>query len=44
MDTPPNHDITMRIAFAAKMGNRTLAQRVIEAGCLPAHQHNDLRS
>lgn len=44
MDTPPNHDITMRIAFAAKMGNRTLAQRVIEAGCLPPHQNNSLRA
>ena len=44
LDAPPSHDITMRMAFAAKMGDRALAQRVIDARCLPAHQQNSLRT
>ena len=44
LDTPPSHGITMRMAFAAKMGDRALARRVIDAGCLPAHQQNSLRT
>ena len=42
LDTPPSHGITMRMAFAAKMGDRALARRVIDAGCLPAHQQLSL--
>lgn len=34
----------MRMAFAAKMGDRALARRVIDAGCLPTHQQNSLRT
>ena len=44
LDTPPSHGITMRMAFAAKMGDRALARRVIDAGCLPTHQQNSLRT
>ena len=44
LDTPPSHGITMRMAFAAKMGDRALARCVIDAGCLPAHQQNSLRT
>ncbi|WP_296183661.1 MOSC domain-containing protein [uncultured Corynebacterium sp.] len=44
LDATPSHDITMRMAFAAKMGDRALAQRVIDARCLPAHQQNSLRT
>ena len=44
LDNPPSHGITMRMAFAAKMGDRALARRVIDAGCLPAHQQNSLRT
>ena len=44
LDNPPSHDITMRMAFAAKMGDRALARRVIDAGCLPAHQQKSLRT
>lgn len=44
LDTPPSHGITMRMAFAAKMGDRALARRVIDAGCLPTRQQNSLRT
>ena len=44
LDTPPSHGITMRMAFAAKMGDRALARRVVDAGCLPTHQQNSLRT
>ena len=44
LGTPPSHGITMRMAFAAKMGDRALARRVVDAGCLPAHQQNSLRT
>ena len=44
LDNPPSHGITMRMAFAAKMGDRALARRVVDAGCLPTHQQNSLRT
>ena len=44
LETPPSLGITMRMAFAAKMGDRALARRVIDAGCLPTHQQNSLRT
>ena len=44
LGTPPSHGITMRMAFAAKMGDRALARRVVDAGCLPTHQQNSLRT
>lgn len=44
LDNPPSHGITMRMAFAAKMGDRALARRVVDACCLPTHQQNSLRT
>lgn len=32
---PPGHDVDVRTAFAAAMGDEVAARRVIEAGCLP---------
>lgn len=40
--TPPRHGITMQEAFLAKMGNKDLARRVVEAHCLPGHHHQQL--
>lgn len=39
----PAHDITMRMAFAAKMGDRALARRVVDAKCLPPQHAKKLR-
>lgn len=37
----PEHGITMGTAFAAKMGNKKLAEQVYNSGCMPAaHQDN----
>ncbi|WP_080792916.1 MOSC domain-containing protein [Corynebacterium pacaense] len=38
----PGHDITMEMAFRAKMGDRDLARRVVAAGCLPGPYHDEL--
>lgn len=38
----PEHDITMGMAFRAKMGDRELARRVVEAAVLPAIHHDQL--
>ena len=38
----PTHGITMGQAFAAKMGNKEAAAKVVSAACLPAHHHNKL--
>ncbi len=38
----PAHDITMGMAFAAKMGDKELARRVVEANVLPAIHHEKL--
>lgn len=38
----PDHDITMSMAFHAKMGNKDLARRVVAANCLPARYHEEL--
>ncbi|MFW9060756.1 MOSC domain-containing protein [Corynebacterium striatum] len=38
----PDHDITMGMAFAAKMGDKELARRVVDAGCLAAVHHDQL--
>lgn len=39
----PAHDITMRMAFAAKMGDRAMARRVVDAKCLPPQHAKKLR-
>ena len=38
----PDHDITMGMAFAAKVGDRELARRVVDAHVLPAIHHDPL--
>ena len=38
----PDHDITMGMAFAAKMGDKELARRVVDAGCLAPVHHEQL--
>lgn len=38
----PAHDITMGLAFAAKMGDNTAARRVVDAAVLPAVHHDKL--
>lgn len=38
----PNHDITMGMAFRAKMGDKDLARKVVAAGCLPGRYHEEL--
>lgn len=38
----PEHGVTMGEAFAAKMGNKELAQKVFDARCLPDHHHQQL--
>lgn len=35
----PDHDVDMRTAFAAAMGDLDASRRVVEAGCLPAKYH-----
>ncbi|TQM96200.1 MOSC domain-containing protein YiiM [Ornithinimicrobium humiphilum] len=39
---PPAHDVDMRTAFAAAMGDDDAARRVVEARCLPAMYHERL--
>ncbi|MGO0575099.1 MOSC domain-containing protein [Ornithinimicrobium panacihumi] len=39
---PPDHDVTMRIAFAAAMGDDDAAAEVVSAGCYPAMYHDRL--
>lgn len=39
---PPAHGVTMGMAFAAKMGNKNIAQDVVAAHCLPEHHHQQL--
>lgn len=39
----PDHGITMRETFLAKMGDNDLALRVLEAACLPEHHLEQLR-
>ena len=39
--TPP-HDVTMGMAFRAKMGDKALARHVVEVGCLSAVHHEQL--
>ncbi len=38
----PEHDITMEMAFRAKMGDKDLARRVVSAECLPGRYHEEL--
>ncbi|PFG27628.1 MOSC domain-containing protein [Corynebacterium renale] len=38
----PDHGITMAEAFAAKMGNKEIARKVVAAHCLPGHHHEGL--
>lgn len=40
--SPPEHDVDMRTAFAAAMGDDEAARRVVEAACLPAMYHDRL--
>ena len=39
---PPDHDITMLVAFAAASGDDDAAARVVAAGCMPAMYHDRL--
>lgn len=39
---PPDHDIDLRVAFAAAMGDDEAATRVLAAGCLPRSYHDRL--
>lgn len=39
---PPAHDVDMRTAFAAAMGDDDAARRVVAAGCLPPMYHERL--
>lgn len=39
---PPAHDVDMRTAFAAAMGDDDAARRVVAAGCLPPMYHDRL--
>src|SRR5690606_38319327 len=39
---PPPHDVDMRTAFAAAMGDDVAARTVVDAGCLPAMYHERL--
>lgn len=39
---PPDHDIDMRVAFAAAMGDDAAAVRVLAAACLPTTYHERL--
>lgn len=39
---PPEHDVDMRTAFAAAMGDDAAARRVVDAACLPAMYHDRL--
>ena len=39
---PPDHDVDMRVAFAAAMGDDEAAARVVAAGCLPRMHHDRL--
>lgn len=39
---PPTHDVDMRTAFAAAMGDDDAARRVVQAGCLPRKYHDRL--
>lgn len=38
----PSHGITMGMAFAAKMGNKEVAEKVVATRCLPEHHHEQL--
>lgn len=38
----PEHGVTMGMAFRAKMGDKELARRVVDAGCLPGRYHEEL--
>lgn len=38
----PDHDITMAMAFRAKMGDKSLARQVVAAQCLPGRYHDEL--
>lgn len=39
---PPEHEVTMLVAFAAVMGDDAAAEQVVAAGCLPAMHHERL--
>ncbi|WP_165242701.1 MOSC domain-containing protein [Corynebacterium lizhenjunii] len=39
----PDHDVTMRMAFRAKMGDMALARHIVAVGCLAPVHHNQLR-
>lgn len=38
----PSHGVTMAEAFAAKMGDKEKARKVVAAHCLPGHHHEGL--
>ncbi|MGP6173296.1 MOSC domain-containing protein [Corynebacterium sp. A21] len=38
----PTHQVTMAMAFRAKMGDREAARPVVAAQCLPGHHHEQL--
>ncbi|MCA1783668.1 MAG: MOSC domain-containing protein [Dermatophilaceae bacterium] len=42
LDPPPSHDIDIMTAFAAAMGDRASAARVVDARCLPMTYHEQL--
>lgn len=39
----PDHDVTMGMAFRAKMGDMELARHVVKIGCLAPVHHEQLR-
>lgn len=39
---PPGHGVSLRVAFAAAMGDLAAARVVVDAGCLPARYHDAL--
>lgn len=42
LETPPAHGVTMAESFAAKMGNKEILPKVVNAHCLPGHHHEQL--
>ena len=40
----PDHDVTMGMAFRAKMGDMELARHVVKIGCLAPVHHEQLRA
>lgn len=40
----PDHDVTMGMAFRAKMGDMDLARHVVKIGCLAPVHHKQLEA